>query len=401
MAEVLRRVRARSRKLVATYVRYPLEPLFSERVMVPYVHLLARFVLWARRPFIIGVTGSAGKSTTTDMLAAVLSHPSAAQIVGAVGKTVNNLNDDLGVPFTILGFQDWPTRLTMTLLSMPFRALALSVSPQYPRLLVLEYATHNNGHLHWLARLASPNVAVVTTIGPAHLERLKTLEGVVAEKSALVRAVPSSGLVVLGDGHDYVADFERATNAPVVKVSGRGPDLSRQITEVICRHLGVPPAVIAAALSNFHPPKGRLTRIELPELIVLDDSYNANPLSMELGLDALAQINGRRIAVLGTMAELGVEGPRYHAEIGRYARGCADVIIGVGDLAPHYDPDYWFGDSKVCGEEIISLIRPGDCLLIKGSASVQMDRVVEALLNGGLGGSRGVSSESNVHSATL
>lgn len=341
-----------------------------------------------RKPFIIGITGSVGKTTTTAMIGAVLTHPEVYPIVGPVGYTSKNMNDDEGLPLTLLRYEGWVTetpRSRWTLLgTLPFRALRLATWSYYPKILVLEFGTHWKGHLKRLARLAPPNVAVVTTIGPAHLERLKTLEGVVDEKSAVVHAVPPSGLVILGNNHNYVTEFEKVARAPVTKVTGRGIEQSEDITFAICRHLGVPEEIAYSALKDFKPPVGRLNLLEFPGtgMRVIDDSYNANPLSMKLGLDTLAETarpGQRRLAVMGDMGELGDESPRYHDDIGAYARTHADVVIGVGELAKHYNPDFWFDSSDTCTDQIENLLRPNDYLLIKGSNSMHMQRVVEKL----------------------
>jgi UDP-N-acetylmuramoyl-tripeptide--D-alanyl-D-alanine ligase len=323
-----------------------------------------------------------------EMIGAVLSHPEAEGVVGPVGTTAKNMNDDTGLPMSVLLFDDpipFSTyRGLAEFLLLPYRIARLAFARGYPKVLVLEYGTHWEGHLHRLARLAPPKVAVVTTVGPAHLDRLRTIEGVVHEKSAVVRPVPPDGLVVLGDGHGFVSQFERISQAPVVKVSGRGTELSRNIARVIGRYFGVSEATINSALAEFKGPEGRLTTFEAAGISVIDDSYNANPLSMRLGLDTLVDTTRpgqRRVAVLGGMAELGDDSTSYHEEIGAYARTRADVVIGVGDLAKAYSPDHWFADSRACAEEILSILYSGDHVLIKGSGSARMKTVVAKLRN--------------------
>lgn len=371
------------KKFLATSI---FDSVFSQRVIAPYLFFWARLIIVTRKPVIVGVTGSVGKTTTKDMIAAVLTHPDAAPIVGSVAKSPESLNEDIGLPMTLLGYDDVLSvcrrKKLVQLCVIPFRAVARAVSRRYPRVLVLEYGTCWHGHLHRLAKLAPPHVAAVTTIGPAHLERLKTLEGVVYEKSAIVRAVPPTGLVILGEGHDYVSDFERAARAPVVKVAGRGPELSRNIARAVGRHFKIPDETVSTALKDFKLPKGRLNRLELCGLTVIDDTYNANPLSMKLGLDTLADMakpGQRRFALLGAMAELGVDSPQYHQEVGAYARSRVDVMIGVGEFAKHYKPDQWFENSDACANHVESLVRPGDCLLVKGSHSLHMEQIVEKL----------------------
>jgi UDP-N-acetylmuramoyl-tripeptide--D-alanyl-D-alanine ligase len=371
--------------------KYILESCLSDSTLAPYVSFWARFVVSVRKPLIIAVTGSVGKTTTTEMIAALLTHQDAKRIVGRVGKTSNNMNGIMGLPLTVLRYEVWRepwaprwdgTRKILSMGLLPLRAVALAVSSRYPNILVLEYGTNTKGHIQHLCEIARPGISVVTTIGPAHLERLKTIEGVMEEKSAVVRTVPSSGLVILGDNHGYVADLARKAEAPVIKVTGRGVELSQNVARAIGQRLKLPEEIINSALADFKFPKGRLNRLELGHLTIIDDSYNANPLSMKLGLDTLAGTTApgqRRVAILGTMGELGEEGPRYHNEIGAYARGRADVVIGVGTLAKHYNPDHWFDDSEACANQLEDLIHSGDCLLVKGSASIRMAHVTKQL----------------------
>ena len=348
-----------------------------------YCSFCARVVLRIRKPLIIGVTGSAGKTTTVHTITTVLRHPAARQIIGEVACSVRNMNNDLGLPLTVLRYERWITwnQLWKVPLLLP-RALWLAFFARYPRVLVLEYATHWEGHLHRLVKVARPSIGVVTTIGPAHLDRLKTLHGVMHEKSAIVSSVPASGLVVLGSDHDYVGDLEARAKGQVVKLPGRGADLARGIAQVVALHLGVPKQEIDAALAEVSPVHGRLNELRLGGKTVIDDSHNANPLSMRLGLDRLAEVaqpGQRRIAFLGSMGELGDETAQYHQQIGAYAQQKANVVIGVGELARHYSPDHWFPDSGECARQVHRLVGADDCVLVKGSASVHMDVLIEPL----------------------
>lgn len=368
-------------------IDFILEPLIPLSRLEAYVIFWGHLVYLIRKPFIIGITGSVGKSTTTAMVAAVLSHPDATRVVGLVGCTYSNMNDNVGLAATLLRYNhvfeipwSYPARIAL-LLSLPLRALRVATG-SYPKVMVLECGAGSTANLHRLVKIAPPNIAVVTRIGAAHLELMKTLDGVVQEKSALVRAVSPSGLVILGQGHDYVSHFEQVARAPVVKVEGQGIELSQNIARAVCRHMGIPDAVANAGLKDFKSPAGRLKRIELNGMVVIDDTYNANPLSMQLGLDTLASTAGqgqRKVAVLGSMSEMGDESPRYHKELGEYARSRSDLLIGVGELAKHYAPDHWFDNSNACADGIQNLLRPNDFVFVKGSASTKMSRVVSKL----------------------
>jgi UDP-N-acetylmuramoyl-tripeptide--D-alanyl-D-alanine ligase len=209
-----------------------------------------------------------------------------------------------------------------------------------------------------------------------------TLEGVFQEKSVLVHAAPPTGLVVLGDDHAFVDRLEQLSVAPVVKVSGRGVQLSRNIARAIGSHLGLSDKEIEAGIAAFTPLKARLEKFSAAGMTVIDDTYNANPISMKLALDELTQLAEpaqRRVAVLGAMAELGDAAARYHMEIGDYARKRCDILIGVGDLARHYAASHWFADSGAAAQNLSKLLRPSDRVLIKGSKSVGMNVISERL----------------------
>ena len=172
------------------------------------------------------------------------------------------------------------------------------------------------------------------------------------------------------------------SRAPVVKVEGRGIELARNVARAIARHLGVPDTAIETALGDLKPVRRRLERLVAGEITIIDDAFNANPLSMKLALDELASSASpgkRRVAILGTMRELGADTVRYHEEIGAYARARADLLIGVGEHATHYQVQRSFADSNSCAAAICSIVQAGDAVLIKGSAAVELGVVVNAL----------------------
>jgi UDP-N-acetylmuramoyl-tripeptide--D-alanyl-D-alanine ligase len=353
-----------------------------ERAVNLYLLFWARLVVRVRRPVIVGITGSVGKTSTTETIAAALSHPGAGAAVGEVRATPHNMNNTQGVPLVVLGYDRWPRsrgEFVRWLLAAPLRALWLATVRRYPKTMVLEFAAGPKGDIARTAALASPEVAVVTAIGPAHLEAFGSIERIAQEKSALVRQVPRRGLVVLGADNLQASQLDRLTRARVVKVGGRGRDFSENAARVIAGFLGVPSEAAERGLANRAPVPGRLNVIAAGAITVIDDSYNANPLSMQLGLDTLCARTPRRVAILGDMKELGHQAERYHREIGEYARGRADLVVGVGDLARLYAADRWFATSDDCVAALPGVIAPGDTVLVKASRSLELDRVVRAL----------------------
>jgi UDP-N-acetylmuramoyl-tripeptide--D-alanyl-D-alanine ligase len=349
-----------------------------------YLGFFARLVVRARRPRVVGVTGSVGKTTTKDVIAAVLSHADARSCVGTVFKTFQNLNNNRGLPLTVLGYRNWPsTRLELArrLLLAPFKAMKLALIGPYPDTLVLEYAAADDSDMSWLVSLVRPTVAVVTAIGPAHLDYFRTVERIAEAKGALVRGVDPHGLVVLAADNPYASGMDSLTSARVVKVAGRGRTLSENAARAVGAFLGVPPPAIETALAEKVVVRGRLDVQELKQITLVDDSFNASPLSMQLGLDTIAEWRtaGRKVAILGHMAELGPESVRYHQEIGAYAHARADVVVGVGLHAPHYQPHHWFRTADECAAQLPALLMRGDLVYVKGSHSVGLVRVVSAI----------------------
>ena len=375
------------RKQKQFIIRHILEPLIPKTRLESYLGFWARSVCRVRKPLIIGITGSVGKSTTTAMLAFVLSQQGAQRIIGPVGCTVENMNDNWGLGATLLRFScflsipwSYAGRITM-LIQLPFRALRL-IASRYPKVMVIEFGAGPTSNFRHLIAMAPPDISVVTMIGAAHLEVHNSVEGIIQEKGKLVRAVRPTGLVILGDDHSYVSQLEQMARSPVVKVRGKGVELSRNITRAVCQQFGIPAEVVESALKNFTNPPGRLNLFELAGLTVIDDTWNANPMSMMLALDTLAETAGprqRRLAILGDMFELGEHAPRYHEDLGVYARNRAEVLIGVGELARLYSPDVWYESVEDCAEGIEGLVRVDDCILVKGSHSARMWKAVGRL----------------------
>lgn len=380
------RVNARSlRRLVIDRL---IEPAIPRRRLESYLIFWAKLVYRLRKPLIVSITGSVGKSTTTALVAHVLSTPAAMAVTGPVGSTFSNMNDDVGVSATLLRYRDvlelpWEYhRRVAMFFAIAWRALRALALRDYPKVMVLECGAGWTASLARIATIAPPTISVVTRIGAAHLEKLRTIEGVVREKGALVRAVPPSGLVVLGREHAFVSELQRMSRAPVVVVPGHGVELSQNVARAVCNYLHIPADACEAALETFKRPEGRLNTMDLPAGTVIDDTYNANPMSMQLALDTLAQLGGRqrrRIAVLGPMGELGDDASRYHVELGAYARERADLLIGVGAPSREYAADHWFATSEDCVAAIERIVAAGDVVLVKGSASAKMPLIVERL----------------------
>jgi UDP-N-acetylmuramoyl-tripeptide--D-alanyl-D-alanine ligase len=333
---------------------------------------------------VVGITGSVGKTSVKDIARALLP--------GGVHANRENLNTEIGLPLTLLE------------------------APAETELLVLEMAMRGPGQIAELAAIAEPRVAVITNVGPVHVELLGSVEAVAAAKAEILSALPADGTAVVpveagelephlgaapgllrfGPGGDVEAIEQRVadgvTEALIATPAGRAR-FHFPFTE---RHnlinalaaigagvaLGAPLEQMADRAASIGFSRFRGERLELGDGIVLvNDCYNANPVSMRAALDHLASIGGaRRIAVLGEMAELGQGAPAYHREVGAHARAeGVDLVIGVGEPARAYDPDELVADPAEAAELLAAQLEPGDSILVKGSRSAGLEKVAEAL----------------------
>ncbi|MEA2306423.1 MAG: UDP-N-acetylmuramoyl-tripeptide--D-alanyl-D-alanine ligase [Solirubrobacteraceae bacterium] len=314
---------------------------------------------------VVGVTGSVGKTSTKDLLAAMLAP--------ALRVRANrlNLNTEIGLPLTILG------------------------APRGTEALVLEMGMRGAGQISELAAIAQPDVGVITAIAPVHLEQLGTLEAIAAEKAALVAALPAGGTAVVPAGEALLAAHLRPALTTVTFGPGGDVDeadlagLELPFTAAHMRRNAC--AALAAARALGVEPAGRVDvrlselrgqRITLPgRITVINDCYNANPVSMRAALDDLAaSAGGRRVAVLGDMRELGPDEARFHEEIGRYARERGvEVLVAVGPLSRAYAADHHLDTAADAAALVPGLLHEGDTLLVKASRGIGLEAVAEAL----------------------
>ncbi len=318
---------------------------------------------------VIGITGSTGKTSTKDLLHGMLEpHRS-------VVATEQNLNTEIGLPLTILG------------------------APAGTEVLVLEMAMRGAGQIAELVAIAEPDVGVVVNVGPVHLELLGTVEAIAATKAELIRDLPAHGTAVLPAGEPLLDAHRREDITTVTFGPGGDVDelpagltlpfdsahmrLNALAALAAARAVGVEPAgAVRVALSRL-----RGERIALQDgVVVINDCYNANPMSMRAALDDLAETaQGRRVAVLGDMLELGPDERRFHAELGDHARASGvELLITVGDLAAEAGAgtggDLHAAASAMEAARLLpGLLQPGDTVLVKGSRGVGLEVVAEAL----------------------
>ncbi len=343
---------------------------------------------WRRRldcP-VVGITGSTGKTSVKDIARAILP--------GRVHASPENFNTEIGLPLAVLA------------------------ATAETEVLVLEMAMRGRGQIAELCAIAEPDVGAITNIGPVHLELLGTQEAIVEAKAEILSGLRGGGRAVIRAEEEMLAPhlaeslatitFGRGGDVHAEQVSRAGestsavlvtPEASARFELPFAEAHNLANAECAVAIGvalgasleqmarrapdiSFSRLRGEVLQLRGGSVLV-NDCYNANPISMRSALDHLASIEapGRRIAVLGGMAELGPEAADYHREAGAHARELGiDVIVGVGELARDYRPDEWAPDPVAAAAAVEPMLGEGDALLVKGSRSVGLERFAEELL---------------------
>jgi UDP-N-acetylmuramyl pentapeptide synthase len=396
--------------------------------------LCARIVLHRYQPHIVMVTGSVGKTSTKDAVAAVLTSRF------FVRKSEKSFNSELGVPFTILGVGN-PWSDPFAWFRIVRSALALCVLPNhYPNMLVLEVGADRPGDLSHILRFATPDVVVVTRLPEisVHVEAYASPEAVREEEFSPAYALSAGAPLIISSDDPYACDNASRTPAQVISY---GMDASSRVyvsridfyevggvVEGMCACVTIKglstqkgeqgklvvkgsvgktqilplAAALATALAfdislsealtsldSYEPPPGRGRLLQgKNSSVIIDDSYNASPVAVE---EALATLKifphaKRRIAILGDMLELGRHSVIEHERIASLASDAADVIVTIGirarafGIAPKNSEIMQFDTACAAAAALPSLIREGDVVLVKGSQSIRTERIVEALL---------------------
>ncbi len=357
---------------------------------------------WWRRRFrmqVIGVTGSVGKTITKETIAEVLGQRFRTY------KSAGNLNSESGLPLALLAMETDPERA------------------------VFEMGMYDIGEITRLAEIAQPRIGVVTNVGPSHIERLGSIERIAEAKAELPRALPADGWAVLNGDDERVRAMRDVTKAQVYTygldptnklwasdVEGlglqgtrfwlhHGSDSPLHITVPLLGRHSVHTALAAAAV-------GRVEGLEWEEIIkglrnvsgqlrlaaaegvngatIIDDTYNASPVSCIAALNLLSELEGRKIAVLGDMLELGDYEREAHEIVGRRAAEVADIVVAVGMRAQvlgrcaideGMDPTrvHFCADKPSTVALLRTLLQPGDMVLVKGSRGMAMEDVVAGI----------------------
>jgi len=405
-------------------------------IIVSIITFEAKLVLKKYHPKIIVVTGSVGKTSTKEAIAAVLE--------GSffVRKNKGSYNNEIGVPLTILGLENVWFSVFGWLANILLAAKLLIKRRSYPRILILEFGADKPGDIENLISWIKPDIGVITALGdvPVHVEFFASPEALRTEKAKILKSLKSSDKAILNYDDETVLELREKTKAEIItfglgenadiqgshykilfkkengrdiplginfKVNYKGSSLPVKIFDAFGKQqmyaclaavacgvaFGLNLVKINEFLSRYQSPAGRLKLIKgIKNTLILDDTYNASPMATHAALDTLRDLPAeRKAAVLGDMLELGKWTINAHREIGQIAFKICDVIFTVGPRAKFIAEEmrelgfpkeniFEFSDSGQAGVELQKQIKEGDLILIKGSQAMRMEKVVEEIM---------------------
>ena len=348
-----------------------------------------KLAAWHRQsfsPIVIAITGSNGKTSTKNMLHSILS------LHGPTLSTKGNLNNHLGVPKTLL---------------------ELAKKHQY---CIIEMGANHVNEIELLCKLAQPDIAIITNANNAHLGEFGSEKNLVKAKGEILESLSGDGIAIINKSSPHIDIWEKMSGTQNLTFFGNESNVYasnikqfkstlnfslnfnhssinitlsmiglHQIENVLAAaacaiKIGISPDLIKKGLEKVRSEKGRLELIELQNFTILDDSYNANPQSVKAAIDSLKQFSGKKVLVLGTMAELGKDSSKLHQEIGDYAREQnIDSLITIGQEAQCFKGSH-FDDIESIFNEIDSHHK-GATILIKGSRKMELNKLVDILIN--------------------
>jgi UDP-N-acetylmuramoyl-tripeptide--D-alanyl-D-alanine ligase len=396
--------------------------------------LLAKLILAKYQPDVVGITGSVGKTSAKEAIYAVLS------VQYKNRRSVKNYNNEIGLPLTIIGV-DSPGRSVWGWFLVFAKAFGLILfkDKNYPEILILEMGVDRPGDMAYLQTIAKPKIGVVTLIGSSHIEFFGSIEKIKEEKIGLIKKLPKNGWAIInGDdarlqelmskdkqilayGFDDKAnlraedmqisfakgeiqgtsfkmrDENSVTPILLPKVLGQAAVYAALAGAAVGKVYGINPIKIAQALGKFKAPNGRLKLLNgIKDTLIIDDTYNSSPQSSAVAMEILNKIgreaDGRKIAVLGDMLELGNYSEEAHQEIGKIAvkmkidklyvigERSRDIARGAEQAGMLKDDIFHFRTSDEAKKFIQERIRPNDIILIKGSQGMRMEKIVKEIM---------------------
>lgn len=348
------------------------------------IQALAHYVRIESHAKVVAITGSAGKTSTKDMIASVLEEKY------KILKTPGNLNGQIGLPLNILAYKDEPVW-------------------------VLEMGMNDFGQLKELSSIASPDVAVITNIGTAHIGILGSRENILKAKLEILEGMNDRGVLVLNGDNDLLktvkTDLKQVTFglesgndivATDIKMDGEKTICKIENNEIEIPVMGevfvynalaayavgklfsLTPEEIKNGIASFQMSNNRMNTIKTAKFTIINDTYNANPDSVKSAIKTLGTFKNRKVAILGDMLELGENEKKYHQEIGEFCNEKIDVLITIGVLSKNmFDKftkeKYYFKTNEEAETKLKDILKQDDVILVKASHSMKLDTIVNFL----------------------
>lgn len=392
---------------------------------------MATAVIRKYKPRIVGVTGSVGKTSTKEAVFLVLSSKY------NVRKNLKNYNNEIGIPLTIIGAESGGRSIFKWFLVFLKWTLLVTLPIKYPEILVLEMGVDHPGDMKYLTSFIPVEVGVLTNISASHLEFFKDIEHIAKEKGRLIESLPENGVAVFNADDKFSLSLGRRTKAAIItygfnesaqvkatdivfnyiegdpgglslKLNYDGKIIPTRLNNLLAKHqiysvlaaiaVGIHFKVnlvkTVASLENYMSPPGRTNLIKgIKNSFLIDDTYNASPVSVLAALDIFNEVKARRkVVVLGDMLELGKEQEKGHRSVARRVADVkADLFFAVGErmeiaikelqkIGYPSDKVLYFEDPVLAGKKLQQVIREKDLVLIKGSQGMRMEKIVEEVM---------------------
>ena len=339
---------------------------------------------------VVAITGSAGKTTTKDMIASVLTEKFNTL------KTLGNFNNDIGLPLTLLSKEDSHEAM------------------------VLEMGMNHMNEIRVLSHIGKPNICLITNIGDAHIENLGSRQGILKAKSEIFEGMQDGGTVILNGDDPLLVNLPKIAHAGKtiychlesakniihkglrgitctiegvqvdIPIPGDHNIMNALMAFAVGMELGLTPQQIAEGIKKFRPSGNRMAISEAKGITIIDDTYNASPSSMKSTLDMLKETEGRKVGILGDMLELGEYAEAMHKEVGQHAALNVDLLIAIGPLSKHMYEAFtasggqnaiYYETKEKFINEWQSHLKPGDAVLVKASRGTALETIVEEITN--------------------
>lgn len=400
--------------------------IFLEKLL----RLMAQAVLRRHKPKIIGITGSVGKTSAKTAVYAVLSSKF------HVRENQKNYNNEIGIPLTIIGAESGGKNIFKWIWIF-IKWLWTIIYPKYPEILILELGVDRPEDMRYFMSFIQPTVGIVTNVSSSHIEYFKTVDNIAKEKRVLIESLKENGFAILNADDQRAFQMHQHTKAQIIpfgqgekslvgasnivynydsgvptgisfKLNYDGKNIPIRLRNILAAHqvyaalAAVSAGIIfkmnlvdiAGALELLKSPTGRMTLLEgVSGSYIIDDTYNASPVSTIAALDVLHELTAKRkIAVLGDMLELGNQTKMGHKEVaGKIFAIGVDMFVAVGKRMEYAIEELialgfpkssimHFDDPEQASEKISEMIKEGDFILVKGSQGMRMEKIVEKLL---------------------